>query len=294
MVQFSLDLTDTQVDRYQRDGFLIVDRIIDDETVEILRQRMDALFAGHYASGLVPDEVNYRPNQPDQMATRQLCNAWKADPRVAEVLLSPAIGKAIARLGGWPGARIAQDNILFKPPGGGKPLGLHQDSAYATWSDPADWHSCWIALDDTTAEGGTMELVPGSHRWGRYGVIEQFHAPEDYKKDFRKAADAAGVTDPEFVPVVVKAGGGSFHSGWTWHGSGPNRTDHVRRTMVAHCMSSEARFTRDCGYVYSRYKRMGTDEMDEGFFPVLWREDGYRSPYLDRYAAGDLAWSGAA
>ena len=30
-----------------------------------------------------------------------------------------------------------------------------------------------------------------------------------------------------------------------------------------------------------RYKRTGSDEMDESFFPVLWREDGYRTPFLD-------------
>ncbi len=23
------------------------------------------------------------------------------------------------------------------------------------------------------------------------------------------------------------------------------------------------------------------DEMDESFFPILWREDGYRTPFLD-------------
>ena len=40
------------------------------------------------------------------------------------------------------------------------------------------------------------------------------------------------------------------------------------------------------GYVYGRYKRAGSDEMDESFFPVLWREDGYRTPFLDGGARG--------
>ena len=50
-------------------------------------------------------------------------------------------------------------------------------------------------------------------------------------------------------------------------------------------MSSEGRFhpTR-VGGVYGRYKRAGGDEMDESFFPVLWREDGYRTPFLDHRA----------
>ena len=49
-------------------------------------------------------------------------------------------------------------------------------------------------------------------------------------------------------------------------------------------MSSGARFhPTNVGYVYGRYKRAGSTEMDESFFPVLWTEDGYRSAWLDEY-----------
>ena len=63
--------------------------------------------------------------------------------------------------------------------------------------------------------------------------------------------------------------------------------------MVSHCMSSESRFTDWCGYVYSRYKRLGSKEMDEAFFPILWRDDGYRSVFIDPYVARELAWTAA-
>ena len=33
-------------------------------------------------------------------------------------------------------------------------------------------------------------------------------------------------------------------------------------------------------YIYSRYKKVGSVEMDESYFPVLWRNDGYRTPWL--------------
>ena len=38
-------------------------------------------------------------------------------------------------------------------------------------------------------------------------------------------------TELEIVPVVVKAGGGAFHHGLTWHGSAPN-TRHRVAAMV--------------------------------------------------------------
>ena len=49
-------------------------------------------------------------------------------------------------------------------------------------------------------------------------------------------------------------------------------------------MSSAARFhPTNVGYVYGRYKRAGSTEMDESFFPVLWTEDGCRSAWLEGY-----------
>ena len=32
--------------------------------------------------------------------------------------------------------------------------------------------------------------------------------------------------------------------------------------------------------VYSRYRRRGDLSLDESFFPVMWHESGYRTPWL--------------
>ncbi|MEM7212739.1 MAG: phytanoyl-CoA dioxygenase family protein, partial [Pseudomonadota bacterium] len=106
----SLDIAD-----FARDGFLIRERIIDPDTVQHLRQEMHRSFEGDYDSGLMPDEVNWRPGN-DPHVTRQICNVWKSNRTLASIILSEATGKATATLNGWPGARIAQDNLLHKPP----------------------------------------------------------------------------------------------------------------------------------------------------------------------------------
>jgi len=286
-------LSEQQCADFERDGFITVDQIISSEEVALLRERYEALFKGQWESGLVPDEVNWLEGRDAPDRTRQICNGWKADRHVASVILQASIGRACAQLGHWPGTRLSQDNILWKPPGG-KPLGFHQDSSYEQWTTLPDWVSCWIALDDTSAEGGTVEYVRGSNHWPHYGMIEQFHAPDDPHKDLRKAAEAAGVTHIDRVPVVVKAGGGAFHSGWTWHGSGINNRELPRRSIVAHCMSSETRFHPTyVGYIYSRYKRFGDDTMDEAFFPITWREDGYRSPFIEPFSTRRIGWGEA-
>jgi hypothetical protein len=44
------------------------------------------------------------------------------------------------------------------------------------------------------------------------------------------------------------------------------------------------------GYIYSRYKRFGDDTMDETFFPITWRSDGYRSPFIEPYCNRRIGW----
>jgi len=287
---FNFEITDEQIESFNNDGFVVVDRIISDENVALLRERLDVLFSGEYETGIGPDEVNWKKDRDPIQNTRQICNGWKSDRYVASVVLRQDIGKACAVLGGWPGTRISQDNILWKPPGG-KPLGFHQDSAYEQWTAIPEWASCWIALDDTTAEGGTVEYVKGSHRWGQSGMIEEFHAPSNPVKELAEAASNAGIEKPERVPVVVKAGGGAFHQGWTWHGSDINHTQRPRRSVVAHCMSSENQFHDDrVSSIYSRYKRFGDNGMDESFFPITWRTDGYRSSFIQAYVDRKIGW----
>lgn len=276
-----VELTQNQIEGFHRDGFVILERFLEPEAVLRARSRFERLFRGEFETGLYPDEWNWREGQNPADQTRQICNGWKADPVVASIVLHPDIGRLCATLAGWSGARIGQDNILWKPPGA-KPLSFHQDDSYCQWVVPAGYVTVWIALDDTSAGGGTLEYARGSHRWGLFPMVKQFHAPENYRETLWAAARSIGVP-PEIVPVEVPAGGCAIHAGRTWHGSDSNRSKAPRRALVAHCISAEARFhPTEISYIYNRYKRIDDDRMDESFFPVLWTSSGYRTPFLDR------------
>jgi ectoine hydroxylase-related dioxygenase (phytanoyl-CoA dioxygenase family) len=281
-----IELDAAQRQNFDDDGFVIVDRLIDPGLVDGLRQAFDDLFSGRFEKGVRPDEVNWQQGSGDPTRTRQICNGWKANRDIAAIVLDESIGKAIARLAGWSGVRIMQDNVIWKPPAT-RSLGFHQDSAYLSWFAPSDLLTCWIALDDTSADGGTLEFVRGSHRWTLREPKGEFHAPEDYRKPMLEAAALEGV-EADIAFVEVAAGGGSFHHGRTWHGSGPNNSQNPRRSLVLHAMQSEVEyvpgnFDKGTGPIYSRYKRLGDNLLDENYFPILWREDGYRTPQLDDF-----------
>jgi ectoine hydroxylase-related dioxygenase (phytanoyl-CoA dioxygenase family) len=272
---------DRQVEAFEGDGFLIVEEgLVSPPALELLRERYLRLFDGEYETGIRPDEVNWVPGRDPEDRTRQLCNAWRSDTVVAAQVLSERIGRLAAQLAGYEGVRILQDNVLWKPPGT-KAIGFHQDSSYADYLVPPEMVTCWISLHDTQADAGPLEFVRGSHRWPKSEPVRsQFHAPDDWLAGAREAAPPEA--EIEIVPVVVKAGGGSFHHGLTWHGSAPNTSGEVARmALVSHFIRIEARFHEtNVDVTYSRYRRRGDLSLDESFFPVVWDETGYRTPWL--------------
>jgi ectoine hydroxylase-related dioxygenase (phytanoyl-CoA dioxygenase family) len=277
--------TPDQLASFAQDGLLIVpEGFVEGHTVERLRERFDEIFAQRYETGIRPDEVNWVAGHDPEDRTRQICNGWKADRTLADQVLSERSGRLAASLMGWDGIRILHDNCLWKPPGT-KSLGMHQDDAYLGYVDPSTMISCWIGLDDTSAQAGTMSFVRGSHRWPRGPENRaQFHAPPDWLEPAREANPAGADAPLELVPVEVRAGGASFHHGNVWHGSGPN-TDAAthRRALVSHLVPAAARFDGvGTEPVYSRYRRRDSLEMDESYFPILWTAAGGRSEWLGR------------
>ena len=159
--------TSEQRAAFDRDGFLIIERdFISAEQVDRLRGRFEAIFREEYETGIKPDEVNWVSGRDPENRTRQICNGWKADTVLAQQVLSERTGEACAELMGYDGVRILQDNCIWKPPGT-LSLGMHQDGAYLDYLVPGEMITCWIALEPTSAEAGTMTFVTGSHHWPR-------------------------------------------------------------------------------------------------------------------------------
>jgi phytanoyl-CoA hydroxylase len=273
-----------EIARFRRDGFLVVERILSPERIEALRERFPLLFAGRFDTGIYPDEWYWREGMSLPDVTRHMANAWKADLTVARLALSADIGGAAALLAGWSGTRLGQDTIWWKAPRT-KPVSHHQDTSFLDVLDPQATVTCWVTLDDTHRDAGTLEYVPGSHLWPLTPIPEGFHAPDDYRAHMRAAAAAAGITPPEPVLIEVPAGSCVFHAGEIWHGSGANVTDdRMRRAIGVHLVPEQARFSdRPGGYIYRRYQRTGDPTMDESYFPILWSRAGHRTAWIEGY-----------
>ena len=267
-------LNSNLIDEFNKNGFLILDKFIDLKYLDKLRNRFAPLFRGDFETRIEPDEWNWRFGRDPEDVTRQICNAWKSDNLIRKLVCNKIVGKFCSSLMNWNGARLIQDNILWKPPKA-KTLGYHQDAAYDDWIIPQTMMTCWMTLDSTSKQSGTLEYVKGSHRWGLQPPKGEFHSPNDYKKELNIFAKKNN-KKIEIVHVEIPAGGVSFHHGFTWHGSGINNSKDHRRAIVSHCVPYDAKFhptnTGGTAKIYKKYKKIKSDELDDNFFPLLWKD----------------------
>jgi len=201
MASKPIQLTEAQITRFHEDGFLIVEKLLDDELVARVVDRVEPLFAGDFETGVYPDEWHWSPSLGLPNAARQMTGAWKSDLTVASVVLSSEIGRISAMLGNWSGARLLGDSLWMKPYGATETI-LHQDSMYSFYHTPQEIVVGWIALSDAVTGAGTIEYVRGSHKWPLSQTISEFHAPtKGYHWDMEQAAQRAGVSKPEVMEL---------------------------------------------------------------------------------------------
>ena len=287
-------------ERFLASGFLHVPRLLSPSVVQRVAERYQPLFRGEFETGIYPDEWHWREGISRQEATREICNAWKSDRTIAAVVLSAQLGRLAASLLGWPSTRVAQDSVIWKPPGASA-VGFHTDAAYISENfEPKVDNSVtvWIALDDADQTTGMVEHAAGSHRWPRADPLElaeaSFHSSADHRAPVQHAAAEAGV-DLSVVLSELKvcAGDAVVHHQDTWHGSGPNlSSSRHRRALAVHLLRGDVAFAsgdsllgdQRPNYIYGRYKLLGDTGLREQFFPVTFSADGYRSPWIEAYA----------
>jgi ectoine hydroxylase-related dioxygenase (phytanoyl-CoA dioxygenase family) len=85
--------------------------------------------------------------------------------------------------------------------------------------------SCWCALDDMSEENGTVYILPYA-RAGKGQLVEHIRDEE--------INDLVGYFgDDPGIPVIVPAGGIAVFSALTFHRSGFNTTNKMRRVYLA-------------------------------------------------------------
>lgn len=286
-----IELSPADIARYREDGFLVIENFITSAEVQLLRDGLERVLAGAFDRVCEPDDYHWKKGRDADHVTRFMGPVWRSDSALGRFTFTSEHARIAAALEGMTSVRLYNDYVWCKPEAG-KAVEVHQDAAYNTWLRPPQLAACWIALDETHADAGTLSYVKGSHRWGARppepATFQPPPGPVDPDDPWWTAylrQVAPEEADIELLALEVPAGTAAFHTGWMWHGSGPNtRAGTVRRSYTAHFLNGAATYhptIRDP--IFSRTYVPGEPALDDSLFPVLWSEDGARSRWLDAY-----------
>jgi ectoine hydroxylase-related dioxygenase (phytanoyl-CoA dioxygenase family) len=212
-------LSQAQVDFYQKNRFIKLKNVFDAETL------------AHY-NQVISKQVTKMNTSTTKLAERdtygkaflQLFNLWRENEEVKDFVFSKRLAKIAADLMQCEGVRMYHDQALFKEGGGGI-TPWHADQYY--WPLSSDKTiTAWIPLQEVKLEMGPLEFSAGSHR-----IVEG----RDLKIGDESEKLISGklrVTDLEHVIEPFDLGEVSFHSGWVFHRAGANVTHEMRKVMT--------------------------------------------------------------
>lgn len=229
-------VSDAQVDFFRSRGYLHVPAMYSEREVSEISDWTDALAKSPEMPGR---EWKYF-EQSARDGSRILCRIENFVPHhsgFAELIQRRRMASAVSRLFGEQ-AILFKDKINFKLPGGDG-FKAHQDMQ-AGWTAYAPLHiTAMIALDATTAENGSIEMLPG---WHGKGLLGEMWAPltDD---------DTGGES---YTALHCAAGDAVFFDSFIPHRSAPNRSDRARRVLYVTYNAASAGDHRERYYADKR------------------------------------------
>ena len=227
-------LTADEVEKFDRDGYVIIEDLLDPGTVAAATEAID-----HFEAKV---EAFLR-TQPDERMMIAEADALTVTLHIAsrskvlrDLVTSPDMTDLCHDLIG-PDVNLYWDQAVYKKPEKPRRVPWHQDNGY-TYIEPQQYLTVWLALTDATLDNGCPRVAPGVHRYGT--LAHEYVEPLGYEC----------FTDPpreETAPV--KAGGAVVFSSLMPHLTGPNLTDEVRKAYIVQYAPADAYVRTDDGDV---------------------------------------------
>jgi ectoine hydroxylase-related dioxygenase (phytanoyl-CoA dioxygenase family) len=203
-------------EQFDRRGYLIFERVLAPERVAELR----AALAPYLARDLTGR------NDFEGLKTNRVYALLAKSPHFAELAIHPlALAFAEAELG--PSCLLSALLAINLQPGEtAQPWHFDDGGVRLPRPRPAFGVSAFWAIDDTTEQNGSTEIIPGSHLWDD-ARIEGAVKPADFSNAAPDADHDAG-DRPDAVKLAMPSGSLAITKGTLWHRGGANRSERPR------------------------------------------------------------------
>ncbi|MEO6237029.1 MAG: phytanoyl-CoA dioxygenase family protein [Vicinamibacterales bacterium] len=213
-------LTRTQVDAFNRDGYLKGLRVFSDAEATGIRDYFDDLLARTLAAG--GDSYSISSAHLRYGRVYDLL----AHPRIVAIV-TDLIGEQIV---GW------GSHFFCKLPGDGQAVAWHQDASY--WPlTPSKAVTVWLAIDAADRENGCMRFIAGSHWKGH--LTYRPSEPTEHNVLNQTIENVEQYGQP--VDDELKAGEVSVHSDLLLHGSEANMSLRRRCGLTLRYCATDVR-----------------------------------------------------
>lgn len=229
-MSFDLDrsypVTAEQIAAFRRDGFIRLKHVFSAEELEHYAPEIERLTLAKEARPL-EERSTYGK------AFLQVTNLWEHGGLARELVFGKRLARIAAELLEVAGVRLYHDQSLMKEGGGGF-TPAHADQYY--WPLASDRViTAWVPLQAVPEEMGPIGFYAGSHRFEFGRDLPISDESEARISEEMEGQGFALVDDPFELGEI------SFHSGWTFHRAGPNRTADPRSVMTIIYMDSDMR-----------------------------------------------------
>lgn len=229
-------LSDEQWQQYEEQGYLVLGRIMSDDALAALQQRIDDIMLGRATveyskmlmqldseSGKYDETGEQTKGHKGATLNYRKIQDLEFDPTFLRMMQQPIFRDACARQYG-PDTPVSCYRAMFmnKPAKRGTWLPWHQDRWTRLNKDPLV--TIWMALDPATVQNGCVQIIPGSHK---LGLINPEH-PSGFLTDEQAAEHAPA---HRAVHLELAAGEVALLHNWLLHGSDINRSEHSRRAF---------------------------------------------------------------
>jgi ectoine hydroxylase-related dioxygenase (phytanoyl-CoA dioxygenase family) len=163
----------------------------------------------------------------------QITNLWEQGGPARDFVFSKRLAGIAAALLEVEGVRLYHDQALMKEAGGGY-TPAHADQYY--WPLATDRSiTAWVPLQAVPAEMGPIGFYAGSQK---FDFGRDLPISDESEAQITQEMERQGFA---LVDHPFELGEVSFHSGWTFHRAGPNRTDRPRSVMTIIYMDHDMR-----------------------------------------------------
>ena len=283
-------IRDDAVERFREDGAVRLRGLIDTDWIELLRRGV----ACNLDSPTPLHTVQTLEEEPGFFLS-DICSSQEIAEFREFVLNGPAAAAA-ARLMASERANFWADTLWVKEAGTPKRTRWHQDQPFF-WIDGAQVCVLWWPLDPVRRENG-LELVKGSHLWGRWFAPELSRLGQDLYtspvgRRFERMPDIDAHRDEyEILSFDVEPGDAIAFHGFTVHGAAGNADRRMRRAMSTIWMGDDAcygvRPSAGRPHFHGHDLEPG-ESMDSSYFPRAWpREERLEAESFRRFNDPDL------